>query len=135
MTRLSQNAALNELARQCVDEGWTVELTAGGHLRWTAPNGGFVFSASTPGDQRVYRNHIALLKRAWPEWRPVVKRDEDKPRRNRPKAKLVRGRIYAGASKGPWNPAQIPYAQSPTLAAVWPEERDDLIIPKPPSLW
>jgi hypothetical protein len=131
MTRLSSNAALNELARDCISEGWVVEQTNGNHLKWTAPNGEFVFSASTPGDQRVYRNHIALLRQVWPEWRAREKRDEDKPRRHRPKAKPARGRIWWGRSK---EAVAIPVAEpGPTLAALWPDA--DLIIPLPPHGW
>lgn len=139
MPRYSQCAALDALARRCVSEGWTVEHTKGDHLRWTAPNGNFVFSASTPSDQRGYRNHIAYLRRAWPEWRPPEKRDTSRHKRTRVKAGPARGRIYFGAGE----PVHIPVAEMRvtlaavwpvTLAAVWPAD-DMLTMPKPPTLW
>lgn len=131
MARFSQNQALDALARQCIAEGWRVEHTNGDHLRWTAPNGNFIFTASTPGKQRTFQVTISRLRNAWPEWRERTKRDEGKPRREKKRNKVTRGRVFFGPT---WNRAQVPDAPKPTLGDLWPAD-DLLTIPKPPSLW
>lgn len=50
-------------ARAAVEQGWTIEMTRGGHVRWTAPSGRVIFSPSSPSDRRAIRNTIAMLRR------------------------------------------------------------------------
>jgi hypothetical protein len=40
---------LIRIATKC---GWIVIMTKSGHYKWTAPNGDFLFSSSTPSDWR-----------------------------------------------------------------------------------
>lgn len=40
------------LIKQAETQGWTVEYTKKNHYKWTAPNGVFFFSGSTPSDHR-----------------------------------------------------------------------------------
>jgi hypothetical protein len=39
---------LRLLAKQARAEGWTIEVTGKGHLRWTSPRGQAVMTGSTP---------------------------------------------------------------------------------------
>jgi hypothetical protein len=41
----------------------SVELTGGGHLRITLPNGRRVITGSTPSDNRAFLNCVAQIKR------------------------------------------------------------------------
>lgn len=50
------NRDLKELKEEAEAEGWSVTITNGCHYRWQHPNGGFFFSAYTPGDRRVVMN-------------------------------------------------------------------------------
>lgn len=43
---------------------WRITLTGGGHLRWQAPDGTAVITASTPSDRRGSRNDRSRLRRA-----------------------------------------------------------------------
>lgn len=51
------------LWKQAVQRGWTVELTANNHLRWTAPSGRSTFSAFTPSSHRAVKNLRTKLRR------------------------------------------------------------------------
>lgn len=51
------------LMKTAKDQGWTVSKTRGEHLRWQAPTGKVVFSASTCSDSRGLANHRSLLRR------------------------------------------------------------------------
>lgn len=55
---------IRKLAALARRAGWSVEYTGGGHLRWVPPQGGPVYSASTPSDLRVLANMKARLRRA-----------------------------------------------------------------------
>jgi len=55
--------ALDTLAREYRRQGWVVEISPGGHMRWRSPGGALVFSASTPSDRRSIANHVARLRR------------------------------------------------------------------------
>lgn len=56
---------LKKIAVKAVEQGWTISMTNGGHLKWTSPKGGQpVFTASTPDDYRTVRNCLSLLRRA-----------------------------------------------------------------------
>lgn len=54
-----------ETARKALEQGWVIDFTSGGHLRWTPPDGKRpVVSANTPGDHRSVRNTISELVRS-----------------------------------------------------------------------
>jgi hypothetical protein len=56
---------LQQLIRQAVHQGWSVEQRRGGHLCWRPPGrGAQVFSASSPSDWRNLANLKASLRRA-----------------------------------------------------------------------
>jgi len=54
---------LVHLARR---QGWCVERTGGGHMRFRSPDptAPFIITSSTPSDQRAVRNMRAMLRRA-----------------------------------------------------------------------
>lgn len=54
---------LKVLARRAEEQGWDLRQTGGGHLKWIAPSGAFVFTASTPSDHRAYKNILSSLRR------------------------------------------------------------------------
>lgn len=39
---------LREIARRALAEGWTIEPSGSGHIRWKPPHGPAVFTGSTP---------------------------------------------------------------------------------------
>lgn len=48
---------LRQLCREKIAQGWRIELTNGGHLRWTWPaTGEIVFTSQTPSDWRALKN-------------------------------------------------------------------------------
>lgn len=54
-----------DLYRAATADGWSVEPTNNGHLRWTHPAASRpVFSASSPSDHRAVLNVRARLRRA-----------------------------------------------------------------------
>lgn len=75
MTRQPKPVKMATLSRRCgkgvwelliyaADHGWQISLTHGGHLRFTKPGRGPVFTSSTPSDRRAYLNALAMLRRA-----------------------------------------------------------------------
>lgn len=40
-----------KLVKAAKEQGWELELTGSGHLRWTNPDGGFVITPSSPSDK------------------------------------------------------------------------------------
>lgn len=50
-------------ARLAERQGWTVDATRSGHLRWRSPSGGIVITAGTPGGGRAVNNARAQLRR------------------------------------------------------------------------
>ena len=46
---------VDRLARDKVREGWLVERTGGGHLRWVSPGGRVYVSGTTVGSSAVRR--------------------------------------------------------------------------------
>lgn len=52
------------LYRLAICQGWRVERTSGGHLRWVPPDADkpFVISASSPSDLRAVRNLRQYLR-------------------------------------------------------------------------
>lgn len=63
-TGLGTDKDVEALARRARKHGWTVEVTGGTHLRWTAPDGAWFTSPLTPGGRlaplRIRRNLARL---------------------------------------------------------------------------
>jgi hypothetical protein len=58
------NKDIKQLASKAKKQGWVVETTGGGHLRWTSPEGKSVISGNTVSDYRAVRNISKRLERA-----------------------------------------------------------------------
>lgn len=56
---------IKKLALAAQEQGWRVEATKNGHVRFVPPNprGQFVIVPKTPSDHRSYLNSRALLRR------------------------------------------------------------------------
>jgi hypothetical protein len=54
---------LKPLLRRCRREGWTVEPTGGGHLRWQPPSGQYIVTSLT-GSRQGVRNAKRDITRA-----------------------------------------------------------------------
>jgi predicted RNA binding protein YcfA (HicA-like mRNA interferase family) len=52
-----------QLAKRAEQQGWTVDLSNGGHLRFKAPDGKILFFSSTPSDSRSMKNQISVMKK------------------------------------------------------------------------
>lgn len=57
------NREYRHLATVAQDQGWTVTLTHGNHLKWVSPTGSVYFSASSPSDFRALKNLRSDLAR------------------------------------------------------------------------
>lgn len=55
---------LKDIIARVKRAGWAVLYTGGGHLKLCPPQGGAIFTGSTPSDPRALRNLRAHLKRA-----------------------------------------------------------------------
>lgn len=55
---------LKRLMKLAREQGWSVEMTGGHHLRWTPPEGPYVICPSTPSDHRSIPNTISNLRKA-----------------------------------------------------------------------
>lgn len=55
---------LRDWAEVAIGAGWRIVATNGGHLRWNAPSGAFVFTAATPTDHRARMNVRSRLRHA-----------------------------------------------------------------------
>jgi predicted RNA binding protein YcfA (HicA-like mRNA interferase family) len=56
---------IKKTARELAKDGWTGELTNGGHIRWRHPDAiRPIISGSTPSDHRAVRNTQAKMRRA-----------------------------------------------------------------------
>lgn len=64
MSRLKVPEAYRSLYRLACRAGWQVTIHGSGHLRWKAPSGAVITTASSPGDRRSVRNERARLRRA-----------------------------------------------------------------------
>lgn len=63
--RYSFGVDLKHLKRAARQQGWTVELANGGHLKWTPPTDSpIVFSPSTPSDWRAIANIVSRLRKS-----------------------------------------------------------------------
>jgi predicted RNA binding protein YcfA (HicA-like mRNA interferase family) len=55
---------LKSLRKLAIKQGWRVETTRGGHIKWYPVHGTeFVVTSSTPSDYRAIRNIRSMLKR------------------------------------------------------------------------
>lgn len=54
---------LQEIRQKAEKHGWVIVYTNGGHLKWTLPNRGFFFSASTPSDWQAIRNIESQIRK------------------------------------------------------------------------
>lgn len=62
---MSLAGEMRQLVRRKKKEGWQVERTKKGHLRWIfAATGAIIISAATPSDHRSLLNTMADLKRS-----------------------------------------------------------------------
>jgi hypothetical protein len=52
------------VARIARAKGWTITITGGGHLRWQAPDGQFIFTPATPSSYRGVKKDLTRLRRA-----------------------------------------------------------------------
>lgn len=55
-TSPTNHPEIKRICRQLVKQGWRVERRSGGHLKLTAPTGGFYFCSATPSDRRAVKN-------------------------------------------------------------------------------
>lgn len=63
LSRLLRSAPA-EVRDETDEQGWILESTRSGHVKWTHPNGTVVIASSTPGDHRAWANHLARMRRA-----------------------------------------------------------------------
>lgn len=69
----SRDPATERLARQKARDGWTVEKTAGNHIKFVPPFGKEVIhTGSTPSDHRAVKNLEAQIKRIESDGRATV---------------------------------------------------------------
>lgn len=61
---VSHKKEIKRLVAQAESQGWRVEPTRGGHLKWMPPDRSqsFVISAATPSDHRALKNIISHLR-------------------------------------------------------------------------
>lgn len=50
---LSSSKDVNKLIKEAEQQGWTISMTKGTHLKWVSSTGNFFFSSLTPSDHRV----------------------------------------------------------------------------------
>lgn len=57
---------LRKIRKRARNQGWTIEITGSGHLKWVPPKKSedIVFSASTPSDHRALKNLLSRLKKS-----------------------------------------------------------------------
>jgi len=60
---MSQRKDLHKLIRDVKAQGWRVEHTGRNHLAFRSPQGGTVYTASTPSDYRATKNIRKMLRR------------------------------------------------------------------------
>jgi hypothetical protein len=52
-----------QLAEKAIAQGWVVDYSKGGHLRYRAPNGQVMFFSSTPSEPRALKNQTSVMVR------------------------------------------------------------------------
>lgn len=60
--RIGTDKETKQIIKDATNQGWTVTMTNGNHLKWTAPNGKVVFSALTGSDRRGILNLKSQLR-------------------------------------------------------------------------
>lgn len=55
---------LRKLDKIASAQGWDLDRTSKGHVKFTGPNGQTVFYSGTPSDHRSHLNMLAKLRRA-----------------------------------------------------------------------
>lgn len=61
---MASTKELKPLIKQAEKQGWTVERTRAGKLKWVSPTGGIpYFSSVTPSDRRAIHNIAADLRK------------------------------------------------------------------------
>lgn len=61
--RFTSCPQMKRLIAAAEQQGWTVSLTNGGHIKFTAADGTPVFAPSSPSDHRSWKNARSLLRR------------------------------------------------------------------------
>lgn len=61
--RLRTKGEWRKLERAVLALGWSVDVTRGNHVAFTAPDGRRVYCPGTPGERRGYLNTRAELRR------------------------------------------------------------------------
>jgi hypothetical protein len=56
------NKELNDIAKQAIEQGWTIIATNGNHIKWIAPTGKVTFSSYSPSDSRAIKNHVSIMR-------------------------------------------------------------------------
>lgn len=54
---------LRKLAKLAISQGWEIDRTGSGHLKWKNPDGRLVITRWSPKSWAGERNDISLLKR------------------------------------------------------------------------
>lgn len=62
-TCMTARREARQLARKAEKQGWIVELSRGGHLKYKAPDGTIHFFSSTPSDTRAMKNQISVMSK------------------------------------------------------------------------
>ena len=61
---MAASKELKSLIRDATAQGWTIDRSRAGHLKWRSPQGGMpYFSSSTPSDKRAIHNIETALRR------------------------------------------------------------------------
>lgn len=116
---------VTEIIRRAAADGWEVDRTNGGHLKFTHQDAARpVFCSSTPSDRRIVRNVLGEMRRAIaPETLPAPGRRKRKRRRPPAEEGFAMPRRGQDRGKGSvrW-PAQLEpdHHDTATLADVWP---------------
>ena len=62
---MKRDPLLKPLFKAAKEQGWKVEYTDGGHLKWIPPEGEFAITPSTPSDgRRGFLNARSTLRKA-----------------------------------------------------------------------
>lgn len=54
---------LHDIAKCARAQGWNIERTRNGHVRFVGPDGNIVIGSGTPSDKRANKNMLAALRR------------------------------------------------------------------------
>lgn len=61
---MASRGDIRKLVKAARRQGWTVERTSGGHLRFAPPRGAYIVVSFSPSDHRSWLNARARLRRA-----------------------------------------------------------------------